>query len=280
MHARLESLEARPALLVEGDDLAVEDEPARPLRAGELAHLRVARREVGEVAPLQRDVAVVREEDRADPVPLDLEAVVLLLRGQLAAACQHRRQPVRHGLVARVLGRIHAMDQPVLVARAEERVAAAHALAVEGRDHLAVAELLGIEGASVPDTHRARAVLALRDVALELEVLERMVLGPNREPVLVRVRRDPARQRPGGERALVLEAQVPVQAAGVVLLHDEARALRLLASAPLGLGCLLEVALAPIAAEPVRHGIDPDGYVRASAVEPIDSRSSSIDLKT
>ena len=75
-----------------------------------------------------------------------------------------------------------------------------HALAVEGGDHLVVAELLRLERAAVPDRHRARAVLALRDLALELEVLERVVLGVHREPVLVRVVRDAARKRPRGQR--------------------------------------------------------------------------------
>ena len=57
---------------------------------------------------------------------------------------------------------------------------------------------------------------------MELEVLERVVLGAHGQPVLVRVLRDAARQRPGGERALVLEPQVPVEAARVVLLDHEA----------------------------------------------------------
>ena len=54
----------------------------------------------------------------------------------------------------------------------------------------------GLVGAAVPDRHRPRAVLALRDLTLELEVLERVVLGVHREPVLVGVCRDSARAAP------------------------------------------------------------------------------------
>ncbi len=110
--------------------------PPRAELPGQLAHLRIARREVREVAALERDVAVVEERDRADPVPLDLEAPLALVARQFAGAGQHRLDPVRHRLVARVLRRVHAVQQPVLAARGEERVAALEALAVEGRDDL------------------------------------------------------------------------------------------------------------------------------------------------
>ena len=86
---------------------------------------------------------------------------------------------------------------------------------------LGVVELVRLVGAAVPDPHRAGAVAALRDVALELEVLERVVLGVDRHAVVLRVLGDPVRDRPGDGDAVVLEAQVPVQARRVVLLHDE-----------------------------------------------------------
>jgi hypothetical protein len=44
----------------------------------------------------------------------------------------------------------------------------------------------------------------------------------DREPVLVGVLGHAPRQRPGDGDSLVLEPQVPVQVAGVVLLDDEA----------------------------------------------------------
>ena len=83
------------------------------------------------------------------------------------------------------------------------------------------AVLVGGVGAVVPDDHLARAVLALRDHALEGGVAERVVLRLDREPPLGRVERGPARHRPRGHRAGDLEAQVVVHARGAVLLHDE-----------------------------------------------------------
>ena len=56
----------------------------------------------------------------------------------------------------------------------------------------------------------------------EVEVLHRVVLGVHGEVVAARVAGQAARHRPGGQHPVVLQAQVPVQAAGVVLLDDEA----------------------------------------------------------
>ena len=141
------------------------------------------------------------------------------------------------------------MDHPVVALGVEQGVAATDALAVEDGDHLIVAELLRLVAAAVPDHHGARPVLALGDLTLELQVLERVVLGPHRQPVLVRVGGDPTRHGPGSERALVLEPEVPVQAPGIVLLHHEARIAGALALfTALRLGCPAEVPLRAIAA--------------------------------
>ena len=69
MHARLEPLSSA-ALLVERHDLAVEHDARGAQAARELAQLRIARREVAEVAALEGHVAVVDEHDRPDPVRL------------------------------------------------------------------------------------------------------------------------------------------------------------------------------------------------------------------
>ena len=53
-------------------------------------------------------------------------------------------------LVVRVLRRIHAVDHPVVPAGLEQRVLALDPLAVEDRDHLVLAELLGLVGARGP----------------------------------------------------------------------------------------------------------------------------------
>ena len=81
-------------------------------------------------------------------------------------------------------------------------------------------------GAAVPDLHLAGAVLALRDLAGEVDVVERVVLDVHREVVALGVGRDALRHRPRDQHAVALEAQVPVQVAGVVLLHHEALARR------------------------------------------------------
>ena len=92
---------------------------------------------------------------------------------------------------------------------------------LDREDDLVVAPLLELVAAVVPDRHRAGAVLALRDRALERAVLQRMVLGHHREVVAPGGRGHALRHGPADEHAVVLEAEVPVQARGVVLLDDE-----------------------------------------------------------
>ena len=75
--------------------------------------------------------------------------------------------------------------------------------------------------AAVPDDHRAAAVFALGDVALEIQIGERMVLGAHRQPLLAQRQARAARHRPALERAVELEPQVVMQPARIVLLHDE-----------------------------------------------------------
>ena len=272
VHARLEPLEAGTPLLVQGHHLAVQDHALRPQAPRQLTQLRVARGEVGEVAPLEREVPVVAVGERADPVPFDLEAEGRLVTGQGAGARLHRRDSLGQRLVSRVVRRVHAVDEPVGAAGADERVAPAHALAVELRDHLVVAELLRVVGPRVPDLHGPAAVLALRDLALELEVLERMVLGVHGQAVLLRVLGHAAREGPRRQRPLVLEPQVPVEPAGVVLLDHEAPRRRRRLPVPGGLGRGSEVPLAPVALEPVRHALSvpdpgPEGLSRRAACD-------------
>jgi hypothetical protein len=233
VHAALELLEARTAGVVERHHLAVEDRLAPGQRPPELAQLGVAGRDVVPVAALEPQPAALGVADRPHAVPLDLVRPALVVGGQVAEAGEHRLDLLRHRLPSRVLGRVHPVDHPVLAAGAEEDVAALQALAVEGDHHLVLAELVLLVRAAVPDPHRPRAVLAGRDLAVEVEVLERMVLGADREVVAAGVGRDALRHRPRGEHAVVLQPQVPVQRAGVVLLHDEPRGapVRLLGSA-------------------------------------------------
>ena len=77
-------------------------------------------------------------------------------------------------------------------------------------------------GAAIPDDHRAGAVLALADHALEVAPGERMVVDGHREALLARVGGGPLGHGPRLERALHLQAEVPVHRGGVVLLDHEA----------------------------------------------------------
>src|SRR5205807_7351480 len=113
-------------------------------------------------------------------------------------------------------------------------------------------------GPAIPDADRSRAVGARRDVALEVEVLDRMVLDVDREPVLAWA----VRQRVGdGERhqhPVALEPQVPVKPARVMLVDHETLA----AAAARGLGAPARlrgalIALAAIWPEPIAHIADP-----------------------
>src|SRR5207248_9667285 len=82
--------------------------------------------------------------------------------------------------------------------------------------------LVLLECPPVPDPDRAGAVLAGRDVALKLEVLERVILGPDRQPILGPVRRNSVRHRPRSQRPVVLQPQVPVKSPRVVLVDHKA----------------------------------------------------------
>ncbi|MGY4642513.1 hypothetical protein ACVW07_000346 [Cellulomonas sp. URHB0016] len=84
-----------------------------------------------------------------------------------------------------------------------------------------IVALVRLPGPAVPDDDVAPAVLARRDDALEVLVLERMVLDMDRHPSHVRVERRAARHRPADEHAVDLEAQVVVQPPGTMALDHE-----------------------------------------------------------
>ncbi len=228
MHPALQPLEAGSAVVVERDDLAVEHRLVHPERGRRGRGPRDRRSVISLRLRLSsRRPSGLHVRDRPHPVPLDLERpLTLIARKRRRRPGHHRYEPFGHRLSVRIRGRIHPVDHPVVRGVAglpdrEQAVAPAQPLAMEGDLDLLLLPLVHVERALVPDRHRAGAVLTLRDLTVELEVLERVVLGAHREPVLRRVRRDPVRDRPRRERPIVLEAQVPVQAGGVVLLHDE-----------------------------------------------------------
>ena len=75
--------------------------------------------------------------------------------------------------------------------------------------------------AAIPDDHGAGAVVALRDHVLEVEILDWMVLGLDRQSFVGGIERGAVRYRPTAQYSVDLEAQVVVHAGRGVLVHDE-----------------------------------------------------------
>ena len=264
----------------------------------ELGELGERDGEVLAAAAGQTDPVAQDGRDDTHPVPLHLEGPLVLVADVLTApeGGEHRRDRVAHldvlrgprgggawSLCAVGLGLVlHQVQQPVRLrlllrrggaarsshaAGVEEGEASGHAAepavrtSVADDDHLAaLAPFLDLDRAGVPDGDVPAAVLALGDGALEGAVLEGMVLGLHGQAVHVRLERRPLGHRPGDQHPLVLEAEVVVQARGVVLLDHEhrlgavERLLRGLAAHPgagHGLGRVLGVPLRAVHLEPV-----------------------------
>ncbi len=142
---------------------------------------------------------------------------------------------------------------PPSPAGAHQQPAPVQLLAVERELQLAAPQRLGgvafgFPSAAVPQQHRAAAVLPLGDDAFEVAVVDGVVLDLDGEPLVGGVERRPLGHRPALEHAVVLEAEVVVEAPRGVLLDDEApRRRRLLARLLTGTAArlrrLLEVAL-------------------------------------
>ena len=227
-HALLDLLEAWPAFLVERHDLAVQDDLARSERAAHRTHLGIARRDLLTRPAHQPHAASIHIRDAANAVPLELEPPTVVGRGK--AGCQvghHRVDALRHRLAIRILRRIHPVDHPVVAARLKEDVFACQPLAVEFDHDLALGPFDGLVGARVPDGDSPAAVLALWDLARELEVLERVVLHVDGEVILFGIGRDALGHSPGHAYPVLLQPQVPVQSPRVMLLDDKAQRLPL-----------------------------------------------------
>ncbi len=169
--------------------------------------------------------------------------------------------------------RVALLDEQPLVllvaagaASVDQDPAAHEALAGEPELELALLEARArvahrLPTAGVPEHHRAAAVLALGDGALEVAVLDGVVLDVHGEPPDLGVEARPLGHGPADEDAVEFEPQVVVQAARGVLLDAEqaaGQALRAAGFGPglgrtLGLGGLAEVALAPVRAQ-AGHG--------------------------
>ena len=252
--ALLHRREARAATVVECADLAVKDGVRALRRLHDLLRHRLEAG--GEVVAVPRDqpaLAAAHVRERPVAVPLDLERPAVATRDVRAE--RRRHDPVLGGRLRIRCLLVAALDQePVLVLpvelRRDERPRPVQPLPAEADRQLAVALLLQqVVRAVIPDLDHAGPVLALRDLAVELRVLERVVLHVDGERPAAGLERDALRDRPRRERAVPLEAEVVVEPPGVVPLDDEDRALPAPAAVRERLGRLLRVALAPVLGE-------------------------------
>ena len=138
------------------------------------------------------------------------------------AALRHRRvvalldqQPVRASFAGGLAA--HPHQRPVAVQLLAAQLEFEHALGM-GRRRVGVGR---DPGAAVPQQHRAAAVLAFGDHALETAIVERMVLDLDGEPLLAGVEARSLRHRPALQDAVELETEIEVQPARLVLLDDE-----------------------------------------------------------
>ncbi len=225
--ALLQLGEARAPGRVDPRHLAVDDRVRASHRLDERpGHVAEATRQVVAVPRDELALAGTDVRERAVAVELDLERPPLAVRDVLLLGREHR--PVLP-LDDVVRGLVVALDQepvlllPVQVGR-DERPASVQTCPVETYGELAVPLLLEqLVRAVVPDLDRAAAVLALRDLAVERRVLERVVLDVDGERPRARLERHSLRHRPRGEGAVPLEAEVVVEPARVVALDDEDR---------------------------------------------------------
>ena len=140
-----------------------------------------------------------------------------------------RRAAARHDRARRLLGDV--VGRGPVVAVLDQEPALAALVAARPHEHPRAAELLAVERelelallqrgfrrralrrprALVPDHHGAAAVLAGRDHALELRVLDRVILDLHREPLDARIEGGPLRHGPREQHAVPFEAEVVVQ---------------------------------------------------------------------
>ena len=201
---------------VAADELAVQEHGGGAERRAELAQRR--RLDLGAVGVGDPGAPAVHADDHPAPAEAHLQPPVVAA-GERARGGLHRAGVA--GERVAVGARVGAAQDPV-VAGADEDVAALGPPPAQPDDDLPRVPLLRLVGAGVPDRHAAAAVLARRDLAGELQVLDRVVLGAHGQPHRVRLGGQALGHRPRRQHAVALEPHVPVQAAGVVLLHHEA----------------------------------------------------------
>lgn len=75
----------------------------------------------------------------------------------------------------------------------------------------------------MPPPYCPFGIVPFRDCALEIAVVEGVILDLHGQTPIARVKRRPLGDRPGLEDSVIFEAQIKMQMAGRVLLDDEAQ---------------------------------------------------------
>src|SRR5258708_3430284 len=110
--------------------------------------------------------------------------------------------------------------------------------------------IVGFPVAAIPKLHGAATILALRNGAFEIAIIERVIFHLHREALVARIERRPLRDRPGFEDAVELQPEIIMQACRIMLLNHEAPLLRRLnRRIAAGLRGLFEIALFSIGGE-------------------------------
>src|SRR5260370_7523769 len=117
-------------------------------------YLRISRRDVLAAAAQQPDDSAIDVRLRPDAIPLELKAPHIVGRRRFAHDLgEHRLDALRRRLPVRILGRIHAVDHPVLAIGLEEHVPALHPLSLH-RDHpLPIRPFVVLVAPAVPALH-------------------------------------------------------------------------------------------------------------------------------
>ncbi len=120
---------------------------------------------------------------------------------------------------------IRSFAPVTVMAHADQHPTAVELVAVQREFQVALLEsffgVVGLPIAAVPELHCAAAILALRNGAFKIAVIERMIFHLNREALVVRIERGTAGDRPGLEDAVELEPQIVVQPGRIMCLNDE-----------------------------------------------------------
>ena len=233
----LQGIEVGHTVLVEQHDLAVEPRRAE-LQGGHIFGQALELR--GPVVAVAREQAGLRFRLGQNAVRLRFDHAVFIAGTRMLVALLDQ-QP---RLLFLALTPMHAHQRP----------AAFELVAVQAKLQVPLAQALarialGLPLAAVPYDHLAGAVLPRRDRALEAGVVQRVVFHMHRHALVGGVEARPLGHGPALQRAVELEAEVVVQAARMVLLHDEVQCAALLGGAPLRLGRGAEIAPFPIAVQ-------------------------------